>query len=63
MRPFVSYLTEQSPSPQLNAFSHGWIELPNGQRWNPATRYKFTGKSPRCPLWRRLLNIKGGKRG
>ncbi|ELY4106279.1 DUF2724 domain-containing protein [Cronobacter sakazakii] len=50
MRPFVTYLTEQSPSPQLNAFSHGWIELPNGQRWNPATRYKFTGKSPRLTL-------------
>ncbi|WP_171964812.1 phage filamentation protein Fil family protein [Cronobacter sakazakii] len=63
MRAFVTYLTEQSPSPQLNAFSHGWIELPDGQRWNPATRYKFTGHSPRRSLWRRLLNLKGGRRG
>lgn len=36
MRAFVTYLTEQSPSPQLNTFGHGWIELPGGKRWHPS---------------------------
>ncbi|AUZ65643.1 phage filamentation protein Fil family protein [Citrobacter sp. CFNIH10] len=41
MKPFVNYLKRQSPPPQLASGSTGWLELPNGQRWNPGHTYKF----------------------
>lgn len=41
MKPFVTYLKRQSPSPQLASGSTGWLELPNGRRWNPGHTYKF----------------------
>lgn len=37
MKAFVTYLKNESPAMQLPSGSTGWIELPNGQRWNPAT--------------------------
>lgn len=37
MQPFVTYLKRQSPPPQLASGATGWLELPNGQRWNPDT--------------------------
>lgn len=37
MKAFVTYLKKESPAMQLASGSTGWIELPNGQRWNPAT--------------------------
>ncbi|QUI99278.1 DUF2724 domain-containing protein [Salmonella enterica subsp. enterica] len=33
MKAFVTYRKE-SPAMQLPSGSTGWIELPNGQRWN-----------------------------
>lgn len=42
MKAFAQYLKRQSPAPQLADFGHGWIELPNGQRWQPsASRVVF----------------------
>ena len=41
IKPFVTYLKRQSPPPQLASGSTGWLELPNGQRWNPSHSYKF----------------------
>lgn len=32
---------KESPAMQLPSGSTGWIELPNGQRWNPGHTYKF----------------------
>lgn len=44
MKAFAQYLKRQSPAPQLADFGHGWIELPNGQRWQPsASRVVFLG--------------------
>lgn len=37
MKAFVTYLKKESPAMQLASGSTGWLELPNGQRWNPAT--------------------------
>lgn len=37
---FVRYLRNQSNSPQLPSFGHGWIQLPDGRRWNPALTRK-----------------------
>ncbi|WP_146226787.1 phage filamentation protein Fil family protein [Serratia symbiotica] len=46
MKAFAQYLKRQSPAPQLASFGHGWIELPNGQRWQPcASRVVFSGDS------------------
>lgn len=59
-KPFVTYLKNQSPTPQLNAHGHGWIELPNGQLWNPATRFNFVANKARRPGWRTFLNRIGG---
>lgn len=36
MQAFVTYLKNQSPSPQLPNFGHGWIQNENGKRWHPA---------------------------
>ncbi|HGL6329165.1 TPA: phage filamentation protein Fil family protein [Citrobacter amalonaticus] len=41
MKAFVTYLKKESPAMQLPSGSTGWIELPNGQRWNPGHTYKF----------------------
>lgn len=62
MKPFVNYLKNQSPTPQLNSHGHGWIELPNGQLWNPAIRFNFNGQTRR-PWWHRLLKFVGGRYG
>lgn len=41
MKAFVTYLKKESPAMQRPSGSTGWIELPNGQRWNPGHTYKF----------------------
>ncbi|EQA0847654.1 phage filamentation protein Fil family protein [Citrobacter braakii] len=41
MKAFVTYLKKESPATQRPSGSTGWIEMPNGQRWNPGHRYKF----------------------
>lgn len=67
MKVFANYLKQQSPSQQLNHFGHGWIELPNGQRWQPCTsRVVFLGES-RKPIfktkrrrwWFHLMGLRG----
>jgi hypothetical protein len=60
-KPFVTYLKNQSPTPQLNAHGHGWIELPNGQLWNPATRFNFSVPKCRRPGLIALLKRIGGR--
>lgn len=57
MKAFVTYLKNESPAMQLPSGSTGWIELPNGQRWNPGQMYKFNGQQPRCRWWRRLMGL------
>ncbi|CNH40230.1 DUF2724 domain-containing protein [Yersinia ruckeri] len=69
MKIFARYLKQQSPSPQLGSYGHGWIELPNGQRWQPCTsRVVFLGalrkpvlKNKRRPWWFRLMGLKRGR--
>lgn len=64
IKPFVTYLKNQSPTPQLNAHGHGWIELPNGQLWNPAARFNFAITKYRRPgLLSFLRRIGGYSRG
>ncbi|MFB4433893.1 phage filamentation protein Fil family protein, partial [Enterobacter hormaechei subsp. steigerwaltii] len=46
MKAFVTYLKKESPAMQLASGSTGWIELPNGQRWNPGHVHKFTAHQP-----------------
>lgn len=46
MKAFVTYLKNESPAMQLPSGSTGWIELPNGQRWNPGHTYKFNAHEP-----------------
>ncbi|HCB3268711.1 TPA: DUF2724 domain-containing protein [Citrobacter amalonaticus] len=46
MKAFVTYLKKESPAMQLSSGSTGWIELPNGQRWNPGHTYKFNAHEP-----------------
>jgi len=58
MKSFVSYLKRQSPPQQLPSFTNGWLELPNGQRWNPGHQYKFNARLPRRPWWHRLFRMK-----
>lgn len=57
MKAFVTYLKSESPAIQLPSGSAGWIELPNGQRWNPGHMYKFNGQLPRRPWWRHLMGL------
>jgi hypothetical protein len=57
MKAFVTYLKKESPAMQLASGSTGWIELPNGQRWNPGHQYKFNTRVPRRSSWFRLLEI------
>jgi hypothetical protein len=46
---------------QLASSSTGWLELPNGQRWNPSHSYKFNTRSPRRPWWVRFRHrLTGG---
>lgn len=67
MKAFAQYLKRQSPASQLASFGHGWIELPNGQRWQPcASRVVFSGDSvapgkqaKRRPWWFRLMGMRG----
>lgn len=67
MKVFAQLLKRQSPAPQLASYGHGWIELPNGQRWQPcASRVVFSGgsvvpgKQPkRRPWWSRLMGLRG----
>ncbi|HDL7728984.1 TPA: DUF2724 domain-containing protein [Yersinia enterocolitica] len=67
MKVFANYLKQQSPSQQLSHFGRGWIELPNGQRWQPcASRVVFLGES-RNPVFKikrrrwgfRLMGLRG----
>lgn len=60
MKDIASLLKHQSPSPQLPSHSNGWIELQDGQRWNPSHVYKFNGSTPRLSMVRRLLKFLGG---
>ncbi|MED5671899.1 phage filamentation protein Fil family protein [Enterobacter hormaechei] len=63
MKAFVTYLKKESPSRQLASGSTGWIELPNGQRWNPGHHYKFNARSSRRPWWFGLFRIIRGRHG
>lgn len=63
MKPFVSYLKNQSPPMQMAYGSTGWLELPSGQRWNPAHSFKFSGTTPRRPWWYRLMGLIRGSHG
>lgn len=46
MKAFVTYLKHESPAMQLTSGTTGWIELPNGQRWNPVHTHKFNAQEP-----------------
>ncbi|WP_406812737.1 hypothetical protein [Klebsiella aerogenes] len=49
---------------QLASGSTGWIELPDGRRWNPGHVHKFTGYFPRSPWWQRFRHrLAGGRYG
>jgi len=61
MKAFVTYLKKESPAMQLASGSTGWIELPNGQRWNPAHTYKFNGILPRRSWLQRFFRLLGGR--
>ncbi|MCK7150944.1 DUF2724 domain-containing protein [Enterobacter roggenkampii] len=60
MKAFVTYLKKESPAMQLASGSTGWLELPNGQRWNPGHSFKFNAATPRRPWWRRLMGLRYG---
>lgn len=60
MSDIAALLKHQSPTLQLPSHSNGWIELPNGQRWNPSHVYKFHPSTARKSLLRRLLKFLGG---
>ena len=57
IKPFVTYLKRQSPPPQLASGSTGWLELPNGQRWNPSHAYKFNADAYRPQKAGRVLRF------
>lgn len=66
MQTFVNLLKRQSPTPQLPNYGHGWLELPNGQRWQPTASEVvfYEGKKPfvqarRRSFWSRLLVRRG----
>jgi len=52
---------------QLQSYGHGWLELPNGQRWQPAAnKVAFLSgqrhpmvKIKRRPWWFRLMGLRG----
>lgn len=58
MKDIAAMLKHQSPTQQLPSYGNGWLELPNGQRWNPSHVYKFTTR--RLSLWQRLVKFLGG---
>lgn len=58
MKAFVTYLKRPSPPMQLASGSTGWLELPNGQRWNPSHVYKFNTRQ--LSLWQRLAKFLRG---
>lgn len=45
-------LKQQSPS---RHFGHGWIELPNGNRWNPERKHVMAVKASKPKQARKLL--------
>ncbi|ELX7303294.1 DUF2724 domain-containing protein [Salmonella enterica] len=74
MKAFVTYLKKESPAMQLPSGSTGWIELPNGLRWNPGHTYKFNAHESvqmkgdsvlrfLTTKTRRLLGMLGGRYG
>lgn len=63
MQPFVTYLKRQSPPPQLASGATGWLELPNGQRWNHGHQHKFNAGSYRRPWWWRMMGLLRGRYG
>lgn len=51
---FVRFLKKQSVAQQLPSYGHGWLELPNGQRWQPsASRAQFVNGRPQVQARRR----------
>ena len=46
MKAFVTYLKRQAPTQQLASDANGWLELPNGKRWNPGHQFKFNAAEP-----------------
>lgn len=63
MKAFVTYLKKESPAMQLASGSTGWLELPDGQRWNPGHQYKFNTCVHRRPFWARLFSVIRGNYG
>lgn len=63
MKAFVTYLKKESPAKQLASGSTGWLELPNGQRWNPGHQYKFNARVSHRPFWARLFGVIRGSYG
>jgi len=67
MKVFAQLLKQQSPTIQLQSYGHGWLELPNGQRWQPAaSKVTFLSgqhhpmvKIKRRPWWFRLMGLRG----
>ncbi|WP_455811925.1 phage filamentation protein Fil family protein [Pseudomonas graminis] len=62
MKTFVNFLKRQSPPMQLASYGHGWLELPNGQLWQPSPGAKPFKQAKRRSALSRLLGL-GGKRG
>lgn len=58
MKDIASLLTRQSPTPQLPSYGNGWIELPNGKRWNPSHIHKFNTHP--LSVWERFTKFIGG---
>lgn len=67
MKVFAQLLKQQSPSAQLPSYGHGWLELPNGHRWQPtASKVVFLSgcrqpmvKTKRRAWWFRLMGLRG----
>ncbi len=65
---FVTRLRHHSPPPELPCHGHGWIELPDGRRWQPGTgQVTFSGGAvfvsrpvARRRWWFRLMGLRGG---
>ncbi|WP_350232343.1 phage filamentation protein Fil family protein [Edwardsiella tarda] len=62
MQIFVTFLKQQSPSP-LSADAHGWLELPDGRRFQPCiSEFRFNTQPQarrRRPWWSRLMGLRG----
>lgn len=63
MKAFVTYLKRQSPVPQLASDAHGWLELPDGKRWNPGHQFNFTAKPVRRSFFQRIRAAVRGRHG